>query len=99
MATVPALSSEEKAVIAAFAALLAAHKAEYEAAFQPFLSKLEGEAVAFASDEAAKISNPFLRYPAEWVVSTFGPELPALVAQYEGSVYDKFVAFLVAISK
>lgn len=95
----PTLSPIEKQLLGELAADLAAHKAKYEEIAQPYIAKGETALVAFANAEAAQIGNFFLRAAAEWVVSTYGPELPALVSKYEGDAYDQVVAFLTDLSK
>lgn len=92
------LSSEDKAIIAAFAAWLAANKAEAESVFAPFIAKMVAAVDAEAEKIIGEISDPILKSIAQYVFATFGPDLPTYINEFEGSEYDKLVAFLQKIS-
>lgn len=93
------MSPELKLLLAAVASYLAANKTEDLPVLVAFLTKEGGYVEADAAAAASKISNPFLKMAAEWVVSAYGPELPTLLSAYAGDAYDQLVAFLQAQSK
>src|SRR5690348_7859757 len=76
--------------------LAVADKAQELAFITPVLDNLANGAVEEATKLANEIPNIFLKTAVLAAIAKYGPELPALINQYEGDAFDKVAAFLQA---
>lgn len=90
------MTLDEKTILTFVATELKAEKTVALQFVTPVLDKLAAGLVDEATKLANEIPNALIKAAVVALIAKYGPELPTLIAQYEGDYYDKLVAFIEA---